>query len=114
MDSDSDSDNEAVYDTFLKAAHVIVKTVLIKTCISINLAVKINAKPKHLAKNINFTESSLLLLGNSMFGPNEGAGNRLDTILKRYGLDCVHMPKDGNCLFSSISFFIVIRNMTLN
>ena len=107
MDSDSDSDNEEVCDTFFEAARAIVKTVLIKTRISINLAVKINAKPKHLAKNINFTESSLLLLGNSMFGPNEGAGNRVDAILKGYGLERVHMPKDGNCLFSSISFFIV-------
>jgi hypothetical protein len=42
-----------------------------------------------------------------MFGPNEGAGNGVDAILKGYGLERVHMPKDGNCLFSSISFFIV-------
>ena len=62
---------------------------------------------KKTAKNINFKKSSLLLLGNLGFGSNDGAGNRVDAILKGYGLECVHMPKDGNCLFSSISFFIV-------
>ncbi len=107
IDSDSDSDNEAVCDALLLTARAIVKTVLIKTRLSINLAAKINAKPKYFAKNINFNKSSLLLLGNSGFGSNDGAGNRVDAILKGYGLERVHMPKDGNCLFSSISFFIV-------
>ncbi len=107
IDSDSDSDNEAVCDALLLTTTAIVKKVLIKTRLSINLAAKINAKPKYFAKNINFKKSSLLLLGNSGFGSNDGAGNRVDAILKGYGLERVHMPKDGNCLFLSISFFIV-------
>ena len=107
IDSDSDSDNEAVCDALLLTTRAIVKTVLIKTCLSINLATKINGKPKYFARNINFKKSSLLLLGNSGFGSNDDAGNRVDAILKGYGLEHVHMPKDGNYLFSSISFFIV-------
>ena len=42
-----------------------------------------------------------------MFESKEYAGNRVDAILKEYGLERVFMSKDGNCLFSSISFFIV-------
>ena len=42
-----------------------------------------------------------------MFQSQDSAGNRVDAILKGYGLERVHMPKDGNCLFSSVSFFIV-------
>ena len=105
-DSDSDSDNEAVCDPLLVTARSVVKTMLVKARVSISLAARINAKPKYVAKNLNFVESSLLLLGNSMFKPCETASNRVDAILKGYGLERVQMPKDGNCLFSSVSFFI--------
>ena len=107
IDGDSDSDSEAVCDPLLLTARSVVKTMLVKARVSISLAARINAKPKHVAKNINFAESSLLLLGNSMFKPNENSCSRVDAILKGYGLERVHMPKDGNCLFSSISFFIL-------
>ena len=42
-----------------------------------------------------------------MFQSQDSAGNRVDAILKGYGLERVYMPKDGDCLFSSVSFFIV-------
>ena len=106
-DSNSDSDSEVEFDPFLLTAGAIIKTVIIKTRLLINLATKINAKPKYFANNINFTKASLPLLGNSMFQSQDSAGNRVDAILKGYGLERVHMPKDGNCLFSSVSFFIV-------
>ena len=106
-DSNSDSDNEVEFDPFLLTASAIIKTVIIKTRLLVNLATKINAKPKYFANNINFTKASLPLLGNSMFQSQDSAGNRVDAILKGYGLECVHMLKDGNCLFSSVSFFIV-------
>ena len=107
-DSNSYSDNEVEFDPLLPTASAIIKNVIIKTCLLINLAAKINAKPKYSANNINFTKASLPLLGNSMFQSQDSAGNRVDAILKGYGLERVHMPKDGNCLFSSVSFFIVI------
>ena len=106
-DSNSDSDSEVEFDPFLLTAGAIIKTVIIKTRLLINLATKIKAKPKYFANNINFTKASLPLLGNSMFQSQDSAGNRVDAILKGYGLEHVHMPKDGNCLFSSVSFFIV-------
>ena len=105
-DNNSGSDNEVEFDPFLLTASII-KTFIIKTRLLINLATKINAKPKYFANNINFTKASLPLLGNSMFQSQDSAGNRVDAILKGYGLERVHMPKDGNCLFSSVSFFIV-------
>ena len=107
VESNSDSDNEAECDPFLLTATAIVKTEIIKTRLLINLAGRIKAKPKCFAKNMNFTKASLPLLGNSMFESKDDAGNRVDAILKGYGLERVFMSKDGNCLFSSISFFIV-------
>ena len=80
---------------------------LAKARVSISLAARINAKPKYVAKNINFVDSSLLLLGTSMFKPTESASNIVDAILKGYGLEHAHMPKNGNCLFSTVSFFIL-------
>jgi hypothetical protein len=106
-DCTSDSDNKAECDPFFPAASVIVQTAIIKTRLSINLAARVNAKPKYFPKNINFTKASLPLLGNSIFKSSDRAGDRVDAILKGYGLERVHMPKDGNCLFSSISFFII-------
>ena len=103
-DSDSDSDNDAVCDPLLVTARSVVKTMLVKARVSISLAARINAKPKYVAKNLNFVESSLLLLGNSMFKPSETASNRVDAILKGYCLEPVQMPKDGNCLFSLVHF----------
>ena len=42
-----------------------------------------------------------------MFKPTETASNIVDATLKGYGLEHAHMPKNGNCLFSTVSFFIL-------
>ena len=55
----TDSDNEAVCDPLLVTAHSVVKTMLVKAHVSISLAARINAKPKYVAKNLNFVESSV-------------------------------------------------------
>ena len=53
------------------------------------------------------TKIVLLLLSNSAFAKTADEMNtqkRLDALLSGYGLQRVFMPKDGNCLFSSIAF----------
>ena len=65
-DRNSDSDSEVEFDPFLLTAGAIIKTVIIKIRLLINLATKINAKPKYFANNINFTKASLPLLCNSI------------------------------------------------
>lgn len=106
-DYDSDNDDEStVCDTFLTTASAILKTFSLKLHLVIDLSSKINGKPKAFAKDIHFMKSALLLLSNSKFTSNEAASNRVDSILKGYGLERLQTPKDGNCLFSSISFFI--------
>ena len=42
-----------------------------------------------------------------MFKLSEATSNRVYTILKGYGFEHVYMPKNGNCLFSLVSFFIL-------
>ena len=112
-EDDSDNDNETPYETFLSTgtATQILKTVILKFRLLVNLSSKINTKPKYLAKNVHLMKSALLLLSNSKLGPNVdetlAATKRVESILQGYGLERVQMRKDGNCLFSSISFFIM-------
>lgn len=109
--SDADSDIGQFPDQFFSTASCILKTVLLKIHVVGDLSSKTNSNPARLAKNVHFMRSALLLLSNSQFKPQEEAGAKVDAILKAHGLQRLPVAKDGNCLFASVSFFL-LQGMT--
>ena len=50
---------------------------------------------------------ALLLLNNFQFKPKEEAVAKVDALLKAHGFKRLPITKDGNCLFASISVFLM-------
>ena len=84
-----------------------VKKAQLKFCLASKLASMAKTGILPAVRALSMTKSVLLLLSNSAFAKNADEMNtqkRLDALLSGYGLQRVIMPKDGNCLFSSIAF----------
>ena len=74
---------------------------------NLDLSKKTKSNPDDLAKDIHFMKSALLLLSNSKFTPRENTTFKVDAVLKVHGFEHVPVAKDGNCLFASVSFFLL-------
>ena len=105
--SDSDSADEQFPDHFFATATSIFNKALLKMHVVSDLSKKTNNKPEVLAKNVHFMKSALLLLSNFQFKPKEEAGAKVDALLKAHGFKRLPIAKDGNCLFASISIFLM-------
>ena len=84
-----------------------VKNAQLKLCLASKLASMAKTGLLPAIRTLNMTKSVLLLLSNSFFSKScdeINAERRVDGLLSSYGLKRVFMPKDGNCLFSSIVF----------
>ena len=84
-----------------------VKNAQLKLCLASKLASMAKTGLLPAIRTLNMTKSVLLLLSNSFFSKSYdeiNAERRVDGLLSGYGLKRVFMPKDGNCLFSSIAF----------
>ena len=84
-----------------------VKNAQLKLCLASKLASMAKTGLLPAIRTLNMTKSVLLLLSNSFFSKScdeINAERRGDGLLSGYGLQRVFMPKDGNCLFSSIAF----------
>ena len=108
-DSDDCNANEGDVES-ISTLSQIVNTVICKATIIYNLSGKTNTNPLSLGRSIHFTCMRTALSKLVTYGDYQqdvcSNSNKVDELLKAHGLQRLPVEKDGNCLFSSVFFYI--------
>ena len=104
--SNDDSDSDYGDDVRDSELIEVVKSARLKYSVAKRLACKAKAGVQSVTKNM--TKSLLLFLTNPSYGTScddvHSTEDRLDALLHGYGFQRIAMAKDGDCLFSAVSF----------
>ena len=88
-----------------------VKSTTLKYSVAKQLASRAKSDVNSTASSLNFMESVLLLLSNSSYTESDDvtSSRRVDALLSGYGFQRVAMVREGDCLFSAVTFQLQSR-----